>query len=201
MERLLRGAARVYGALLVAYPVAFRRAWGRSLTEVFRDASRDAARRGPAALARFWLRALGDLFWSALAERWTARHGDAGMGQRNATLGTLTALGTLAFGWLCLHTDETGILAVSVAGLACALALIRPRRAWLAALPGLAAPGAQLLGHLLGWHVPGPNGPVPNPGDWSDVAGACLALLFSIGGAVAGACGGRALALLARRQT
>ncbi len=54
MGRLQRAAARLYRASLLLYPAPFRRAWGQQLAETFRDGSRDAARRGPAALARFW---------------------------------------------------------------------------------------------------------------------------------------------------
>ncbi len=195
-DQLLRAAERAYRLLLVGYPAAFRRAWGDQLAATFRDGNRDAARRGAGALIRFWLHTVGDLGGSAAAERWTTPGGGAMMGRGGLIVGLLTAFGAAAFGWLCLHTDETGVLAMSALGLAGALGLARPRGAWLAALIGLAAPGAQILAHLCGWRVPTPNGPVPNPRDWSDVAGPCLALLFSTAGAVAGALGGRALSRL-----
>jgi len=111
-------------------------------------------------------------------------------------VGLLTALGAAAFGWLCLHTDETGVLAMSALLLAGALGLARPRGAWRAALIGLAAPGMQLLAHFLGWRSPTPSGPLPNPRDWSDIVGPCLALLFSMAGAAAGALAGRTLSRL-----
>jgi len=200
-DRALRVGARAYRLLLVGYPADFRRAWGDQLAATFRDSSRDAARRGAGALVRFWLRAVGDLIGNAAAERWATRGGGGSMGRGSLLVGGLTACGAAAFGWLCLHTDETGVLAMSALLLAGLLGLARPRGAWLAALVGLAAPGAQLLAHLFSWHMPAPNGPVPNPRDWSDVAAPCLALLFSTAGAIAGALCGRALSRLRRGLT
>lgn len=181
-------AARLYHAALRAYPRAFRRAWGEHLALAFRDGHRDAARAGRGQLRRYWLSVLRDLLGSAVAERWDALKGGTRMGKRDTTVGLLTILGAVAFCWLCLHTDETGILACSAMLLAGALGLANPRRAWLAALLiGLAAPAAQVLGHLLTWPVPTPHGPLPTPGDWRDVAGACVALVFSGFGAIGGA--------------
>jgi hypothetical protein len=106
----------------------------------------------------------------------------------------MSVLGAVAFGWLCLHTDETGILACSVMLLGGLLGLVRPRQAWLAALLlGLASPGTEVLAHLFRWPVPFPHGPIPGAQDWSDVAGASLALLFSTVGAAAGAACGWAI--------
>jgi hypothetical protein len=197
-DRVLRAAERVYRLLLASYPASFRRAWGDQLAEAFRDGSRDAARRDAGALVWFWLRAIGDLLGSAAAEHWTVGSGKRTIAWGSVVVGSITALGAGAFGWLCLHTDETGVLAMSVFLVAGALGLARPRQAWLAALIGLAAPGVQVLAHLGGWRVPTPNGPVPNPRDWSDVVGPCLALLFSTAGALIGALCGRIFSQLWR---
>jgi hypothetical protein len=103
----------------------------------------------------------------------------------------LTALTALAFGWMCLHTDETGILAGSLMLASFLLACASPRRAWLAALLGIAAPAAQAIAHLRGWTVPYPN-------DWPDVATASFACIFSIAAAIGGALCGWTLARLRR---
>jgi hypothetical protein len=190
-RRLALHAGRLYRAALLAYPAGFRRRWGQQMVETFRDGSRDAARGGPGTLARFWLRAGGDLLGNAVLERCATWRRSGAVNRGALVVGVLTLAGAGAFCWLCLHTDETGILACSVMLLGGLLGLARPRQAWLAALLlGLAAPGAQVLGHLFSWPVPYPNGPVPNPGHWGDVAGACVALIFSTVGAAAGAfCG------------
>ena len=63
-------SARLYGALLAAYPARFRCEFGAEMLQVFRDASRETyRRRGPFAVLRLWPRTLGDLARSAAAER------------------------------------------------------------------------------------------------------------------------------------
>jgi len=188
---LLRVAGWLYRALLFGYPARFRRTWGRELAETFRDGSRDAARQGGAALARFWLRTVEDLVQSAVAERWVQHKGGLAMTRQSMTYGAFVAAGALVFGWLCLHTDETGILAGSLMLLAFVLAFARPRHAWLAAGLGLVAPLAQALAHLAGWRVPYPN-------DWPQVAGAAVAVVFSIVAALGGALCGWAFAQMRR---
>ena len=59
-------SCRIYRMLLAAYPAEFRREYGPSLLQVFRDSSRDATRReGKFATGKFWLAILGDLIVSA----------------------------------------------------------------------------------------------------------------------------------------
>ena len=59
-------SCRIYRILLAAYPSEFRREYGPSLLQVFRDSSRDATRReGKFATGKFWLAILGDLIVSA----------------------------------------------------------------------------------------------------------------------------------------
>lgn len=56
-----RLAARLYRAALALLPAGFRRAYGGEMVEAFRRVSRDRRTRGRTALARFWLRAFGEL--------------------------------------------------------------------------------------------------------------------------------------------
>jgi hypothetical protein len=191
MGPTLRAAERLYRTLLFAYPPTFRRAWGRQMVETFRDASRDAARAGKVALALFWLRAALDLAQSAAAERRLARERSRAMTGNGSVVSALTVLAAPAIGWMCLHTDETGILAGSLMLTSFLLAFASPRRAWLAALLGLAAPAAQAIAHLRGWTVPYPN-------DWPEVATAFVACVFSIAAAIGGALCGWTLARLRR---
>src|SRR6476659_5439891 len=59
-------SCRIYRVLLAAYPADFRREYGRSMVQVFRDSSRDASRRQKKfATANFWLTILCDLIVSA----------------------------------------------------------------------------------------------------------------------------------------
>lgn len=59
-------SCRIYRVLLAAYPSEFRREYGPSMLQVFRDSSRDAALRPRKfASANFWLTILCDLVVSA----------------------------------------------------------------------------------------------------------------------------------------
>ena len=59
-------SCRIYRVLLAAYPAEFRREYGPSMLQVFRDSSRDAAmRQRKFATANFWLTMLSDLVVSA----------------------------------------------------------------------------------------------------------------------------------------
>ena len=70
-------AARAYDVLLRAYPAAFRAAYGREMTQLFRDQWRDRRRQcGRAVDARFWLSVLWDVGRSAPALRLDALRED-----------------------------------------------------------------------------------------------------------------------------
>lgn len=59
-------SCRIYRVLLAAYPSDFRREYGQSMLQVFRDSSRDAAMRSrKVATVNFWLTILCDLVVSA----------------------------------------------------------------------------------------------------------------------------------------
>ena len=59
-------SCRIYRVLLAAYPAEFRREYGPSMLQVFRDSSRDAAmRQRKFATANFWFTILSDLVVSA----------------------------------------------------------------------------------------------------------------------------------------
>lgn len=63
------GSARVYRALLHAYPAEFRARFTDDMVQLFGDELREArAGGGPAASARVWLRSMGDLAASSAAE-------------------------------------------------------------------------------------------------------------------------------------
>ncbi len=72
-QRVVHLASAVYGALLVLYPVEFRRAYGPQLVQVFKDRCRDVCRqRGMGALLVLWFHTLADLVTTALVERRSA---------------------------------------------------------------------------------------------------------------------------------
>ncbi len=84
-------SARVYQALLVAYPVEFRREYGRHMLQVFRDVGRDAYRQGgTGGLLVWWAAALFDLLHTAFAER------------RKVTFTMSTFKLSHWSGWLCI---------------------------------------------------------------------------------------------------
>ncbi|MEO6877223.1 MAG: ABC transporter permease, partial [Gemmatimonadaceae bacterium] len=71
MTRLPRTSLseRLYAALLLAHPAAFRRAYGEEMRELFRDQVRQArANRGTIGVLYFWMRAAADLCAAAIAE-------------------------------------------------------------------------------------------------------------------------------------
>jgi capsular polysaccharide biosynthesis protein len=75
---LLAAAERLYGALLVLYPGAFRHRYAGEMRRDFRELSREGLSHGGAAeLARVWGVAFSDLALTALKERGTmlVRHG------------------------------------------------------------------------------------------------------------------------------
>src|SRR5215469_4449483 len=71
-QRSIRLSLALYRTLFVAYPAAFRRAYGAQMLQVFRDRCRQATRaHGLRGLLALWLPTLADLFRTALAE-WLA---------------------------------------------------------------------------------------------------------------------------------
>lgn len=69
-SRILAVAHRIYRALLLAYPAAFRKEFGEEMSQVYRDTAYAALREGGATtLLRFWGIALTDLAATAAAER------------------------------------------------------------------------------------------------------------------------------------
>lgn len=68
---LVHGSVALYRALLLLYPARFRNAYGAQMAQVFRASCGRASREGgPAALAWLWLRTLGDLLVTVIAERY-----------------------------------------------------------------------------------------------------------------------------------
>ncbi len=76
VPRAVALSAAVYHWLLHAYPGEFRRAYGREMARVFRDACNAShARAGAGGVARFWCAIVGDLIGSATRERLAALRG------------------------------------------------------------------------------------------------------------------------------
>src|SRR5450759_3746246 len=94
-ERLLRWLCRIYGAMLLAYPSAFRHTYGREMAVVFRDRARDVvAHDGGWALLPFMLHIGWDWFHTTLRETAIIR--------KALTLGA-EAFCLLAVDWLAFH--------------------------------------------------------------------------------------------------
>jgi len=100
----------LYRVLLYLYPKGFRAAYGQQMRLTFRDACRDAYRRGGAGgLLVLWLPTLLDLFKSALEER--ARQGEITMSK--ARLITLAGPLTIVVGALWV-VSSIGVFAFEV---------------------------------------------------------------------------------------
>jgi hypothetical protein len=66
----IRLSEHIYGALLILYPVEFRRDYGALMLQIFRDVSRDRYHhQGAAGLALWWCRTLLDLVFTVIEER------------------------------------------------------------------------------------------------------------------------------------
>ncbi|MDZ4767221.1 MAG: hypothetical protein SGI73_21980 [Chloroflexota bacterium] len=90
-SQLMNTSERVYRALLILYPAAFRREYGRHMTQVFRDLCRDAvARGGRWGLVNCWAAALLDLLKSVITEH------------RKVDIAMSKAKFIQSSGWFCL---------------------------------------------------------------------------------------------------
>jgi hypothetical protein len=94
-------SVRLYGWLLVAYPLDFRREFGNEMLQVFRDCYRAEARSG--SVVTFWFRTLLDLVLTAAKER-ADNSGRDGvfMNRRSDVMVFLIALGIIVIGFV-LH--------------------------------------------------------------------------------------------------
>jgi hypothetical protein len=71
-DLLLAASARLYGALLLLYPKAFRRRYAREMERDFKELSQEGLEEGGGLeLARVWTSTLSDLALTALKERGT----------------------------------------------------------------------------------------------------------------------------------
>lgn len=94
-SRLLSAADKVYDALLILYPKAYRRTYRPLMAQLFRDLCRDAQRQdGTLGLAWLWLRTFFDLLATAVREHLEA--GGTAMEDILRTQGLVPALATYA---------------------------------------------------------------------------------------------------------
>jgi hypothetical protein len=94
-------SVRLYGWLLVAYPLEFRRVFGEQMVQVFRDCYRAEAISG--SLVSFWFRTLMDLAFTAAKERAesSGRNGTF-MNRRSDTVALLACIAIIAIAF-ALH--------------------------------------------------------------------------------------------------
>ena len=144
---LLFVSPRLYETLLIAYPPSFRREYGRQMVQVFHTACRHAAQRaGARRVAQLWLRTLGDLVYSAGAERIMVLRAYDDPLQRYLYLGAVLISGFTGYIHLRTDADRLVILLLVAGCFACGIA--RPAGAWRWALiVGLGIPLAMLVGH------------------------------------------------------
>jgi hypothetical protein len=94
-------SSRLYGWMLFAYPLEFRREFGDEMLQVFRDCYRSEAGRG--SLLGFWFRTLLDLVITAVKER-TDSSGKEGvfMNKRSELIALLGCVGIIVIAFLLL---------------------------------------------------------------------------------------------------
>lgn len=105
-------SSRLYGWLILAYPLEFRREFGNEMLQVFRDSYRAAARGG--SLPGFWFRTLWDLVVTAAKER-AASSGKEGvfMNRRSDAIALLGCAGIILIAFLLLsygRKNEVGAI-------------------------------------------------------------------------------------------
>jgi hypothetical protein len=165
-QRSIQLSLVLYRTLLVAYPAAFRRAYGAQMLQVFRDRCRQATQaQGRRGLLALWVPTLADLFRTALAERLaTTRPLARPFLSRlcgllllvSASLTLLLDLYALVYAWLglSLHLPTPELLGFTAGDLVVAvplfsvwglLGLLLRSRTWFGWLGGSLA----LLGQLL----------------------------------------------------
>ena len=87
-------SVRLYGWLLVAYPLDFRREFGNEMRQVFRDCYRAEARSG--SVVSFWFRTLLDLVVTAAKERSdNSERAGMFMSRRSDAVGLLGCIGII----------------------------------------------------------------------------------------------------------
>lgn len=138
---------RLYETLLIAYPLSFRREYGRQMVQVFHTACRHAAQQaGARRLAQLWLRTLGDLVYSAGAERIMALRAHNDPLQRYLYLGAVLISGFTGYIHLRVDADRLVLLLLVAGCFVCGT--VRPTGAWRWALiVGLGIPLVMLVGH------------------------------------------------------
>ena len=87
----MSAADRIYGLLLRAYPVQFRRRFGAEMLQLFRDQRSEQESLGPG----FWLAVLGDVAGSAPAERLDAWRTNTN-GDTQLEVGTMKTMAILS---------------------------------------------------------------------------------------------------------
>lgn len=88
-----RACPALLTALLLAYPPAFRAAFGREIALCARDGRRALGNAGRAAAAHYWVVVAADVLWSASAERMDALRSTPARLQRRRALGSLLVAG------------------------------------------------------------------------------------------------------------
>lgn len=94
-ESVLELSILIYRILLNAYPEAFRRQYGESMIQVFRDLGRKAVRsRGALGIIGLWLRILPDVVYSVIEQN--SNEGNRAVGRITTVAGALYLLVLLA---------------------------------------------------------------------------------------------------------
>lgn len=94
-ESVLALSIRIYRILLNAYPEAFRRQYGESMIQVFRNLGRKAVRsRGALGIIGLWLRILPDVVYSVIEQN--SSEGNRAVGRITTVAGALYLLVLLA---------------------------------------------------------------------------------------------------------
>ncbi len=157
-NRLLALSDHVYGVLLRLYPRRYRDAYGLLMRQTFRDACRDAYRRGGARrLAQCWLHTCGDTASSLAVEHLESIRTEKNMTRRALVALIAVLIFSVITGYINLNNNEVQPPLLCLLVFSFIAGLLQPKGAWRWALIiGLSIPTSYFIGFAIRYQVVDP---------------------------------------------
>lgn len=158
MNPVLSLSIRIYRALLLAYPRAFRREYGALMTQLFRDQCRDVLRQDRRRdLLRLWRRTLIDTAVNASQARWAALQRIRRMSKRGLLFIGLALVLSVLIGYVNLNASEAQAPMFCLLFFGGLIGFLQPKAAWRwGVLLGLSIPLSYVIGLVLRYPIVDP---------------------------------------------